>query len=311
MTPYFRYLLTPILVMSGLSTSAIAQQASDIYVAKLNFWHKQPITDLVQVTDTKRYSNQPYFFDSQHLYFTQAEPINREGDDLQMDIFVYQLNDESIKNLTNSAESEYSATPVPNTSGMSVIRVNEQNKQELWKIDAKGKASEHLVPAIEPVGYQVWVNAHQLLLFVLGEPHTLQLVDTKTPNALGKVIDSNIGASLYQFEQSDWFLYSKMDESKMDGKNMLKAYHAKDGVTENIVELPERSSYFSVSATGHVVTSDGDTLYHRQIIKKGKSLQAQGAWTPIKIDSKACQNGISRTAISHFGDKIALVCNRP
>lgn len=287
-----------------------AQEGSDIYIGKLNFWHKQPITELTQVTDNNRYSNQPYFFDSQHLYFTQAEisetpTANTTELAQQMDIFVYQLSEQSMKNVTNSSESEYSPTPVPNSQDMSVIRVNAENKQELWTIDTSGQLKTHLVPAIEPVGYQVWLNAEELLLFVLGEPHSLQRVNIKTPNAQGEVVDTHIGASLFQFEQSDWFLYSKNTDT-----NMLKAYNAAQGTSQDVTELPAGSVYFSVGATGHVMTSDGNTLYHRQIIKKGKRLQAQGTWTPIKIEGEACQNGISRTAISHFGDKVALVCAR-
>jgi hypothetical protein len=284
------------------SFAASAQQGSDIYMGKLNLWHQNPISDLVRITDTDAYTNQPYFFDSDHLYFTQSLS---QGDASQMDIFRYQLSNNSITNLTQSNQSEYSATPLPKGSGMSVIRVNSEGKQELWALDLQGQPKQHLAAGIEPVGYQVWLNNDELLLFVLGEPNTLQRVHANSESKESKVIDSNIGASLYQFERSDWFLYSQDQDSPH-----LKAYNAKSEETTQVATLPTGSVYFSVSATGHVFTSNGETLFHRQLILKGDKLQAEGNWNPIKIATKACQSGISRTAVSHFGDKIALVCPR-
>jgi hypothetical protein len=298
--PYFALAFAAL--FTSLLTSLHAQEASDIYLGKLNLWHKQPITDLVRVTDTDGYTNQPYFFGSGSLYFTQAVTKEQQS---QMDIFKYQLSGEAISNVTQSPESEYSPTPLPKGSGMSVIRVNAEGKQELWTLDDKGQAIEHLVPAIEPVGYQVWINNSELLLFVLGEPQTLQRVSIDTPDAVGKVVDSFVGASLYQFENSNWFLYSQTQDG-----NLLKAYNAKLDSTITVTELPEGSQYFSVSSTGHIITSDGNTLYHRQLIAKGDKLRAQGNWERITIDGSECQSGISRTALSHFGDKIALVCTR-
>lgn len=289
-------------LLLGISTGASAQEGSDIYLGKLNVWHKNPVTDIVRLTDTEGYTNQPYFFNNRHLYFTQALI---QGEQSQTDIFSFQLSDSSTINITNSAESEYSPTPLPNEAGMSVIKVNAEGKQELWALDAEGKPLQHLAPTVEPVGYQVWLNDEELLLFVLGEPNTLQRVNIDSTKATSIVIDENIGASLAQFERSNWFLYSQGTDAPL-----LKAYNAKSGDTIDITALPQGSQYFSVSTTGHVITSDGKTLYHRQLIVKGDAVRAEGSWKSINIEVEACQSGISRTAISHFGDKIALVCPR-
>lgn len=298
--PLFALCLTVFALLQ--CTIALAQEGSDIYLGKLNLWHKQPITELERLTDTEGYTNQPYFFGTDQLYFTQEVMQDSQS---QMDIFAYRLSNRTILNVTKSAESEYSPTPLPAQNGMSVIRVNEAGKQELWSINLQGEAQRHLAPGIEPVGYQVWLNNEELLVFVLGEPNTLQRVRVDSEQTQGQVIDTNIGASLFQFERSDWFLYSKGDTQLS-----LKAYNAKTFETIDISPLPDGSRYFSVSSTGHVITSDGKVLYHRQLIAKGDKLRAEDNWEPIKISAGPCQTGISRTAISHFGDKIALVCPR-
>jgi hypothetical protein len=283
----------------------LAQQGSDVYVGKINLFEKQGVHSLEKVSDNAQYSNQPYFFGHDHLFFTQAV---KTGDAEQMDIFKYHLLTSSLENHTNSAQSEYSPTPLPNGKGMSVIRVNSDGKQELWRLDGDGNAVEHLVPAIEPVGYQVWLNQHELLLFVLGEPHTLQRVDIRKPSASGKVIDRNIGASLYRFEQSDWYLYSAMEENEESSAAKLKAFNAKTNEIIPITNLPANSSYFSITPTGHIITSDGETLFQKQVIRKGERLDSVSDWTAIILPEGKCSKGISRTNVAKHGGLIALVC---
>ena len=280
-----------------------AQQNSDIWVGKLNLWEKNPISELVQITDTNSYSNQPYFFDNSHLFFTQAMDTEESGS--QIDVWMFDFKLGASENITESSFSEYSPTPLPYGDGMSVIRVNEEGKQELWEINPQGKAIKNIVPKIEPVGYQVWINNKELLLFVLGEPHTLQRIDTTKPNAEAQIIDSNIGASLFQFEKTDWFLYT----SKTDG-NYLNAYNVNSKKLIQIASMPKNSEYFSVSPIGHVITSDGTTLWQRKFMQKGDKIRPADNWLPIKITQAECEKGVSRTAISPDTSMIALVCSR-
>jgi len=285
------------------SLQANAQQNSDIWVGKLNLWEKNPITELVQITNTDAYTNQPYFFDNSNLFYTQATG-GPEGE-LQMDIWRFDFKTGKHKNITQSAQSEYSATPMPNSKNMSVIRVDEQGKQALWEIDPQGKAIQNLAPEIEPVGYQVWMNKEELLLFVLGKPNTLQRVDVVRPNLAATIVDKNIGASLYQFERSEWFLYTSTSEG-----NYLNAYNARTEKTIQIVSMPKNSEYFSISPMGNIITSDGTSLWQSKFMLKGEKIKAMNKWQPIKVVQPECKEGISRTAISHDTSMIALVCAR-
>ncbi|MFT6270653.1 MAG: hypothetical protein ACJAVV_003492 [Alphaproteobacteria bacterium] len=286
-----------------MSTQVFAQDASDIWVGKLNLWEKQPISELVQITDTAYYTNQPYFFDNARLFFTQA--IELEDGETQMDALVFDFKLGKSQNITQSTVSEYSPTPLLNKSDMSVIRVSEEGKQELWQIDLLGNPVQHLAPLIEPVGYQVWLNDSELLLFVLGEPNTLQRIDALNPEAKGEIIDSNIGASLYRFEKTDWFLYT----SKLDG-NFLNAHNKRTNKTIQIVSMPKNSEYFSVSRMGNIITSDGETLWQRKFMVKGDKIKPLDGWQAIKIKQPECSKGVTRTAISPDTSMIALVCPR-
>jgi hypothetical protein len=303
-TQYFYIKLYASLLLTCLCAFQIsAQQNSDIWVGKLNLWEKDPISELVQITDTDSYTNQPYFFDNSHLFYTQA--MNVEAGESQIDVWVFDFKLGTGKNVTQSTFSEYSPTPLPYDAGMSVIRVNEEGKQELWEIDPQGKAIKNIVPEVEPVGYQVWMNNKELLLFVLGEPHTLQRVDSAKANAVPQIVDSNIGASLFQFEKTDWFLYT----NKTDG-NYLNAYNIKSKKVIQVASMPKNSEYFSVSPIGHVITSDGNTLWQRKFMLKGEKIKAMDKWLPIKMSQGECEKGVSRTAVSPDTSMIALVCPR-
>ncbi len=108
----------------------------------------------------------------------------------------------------------------------------------------------------------------------------------------------------YQFEKSPWYLYVENQQ-----QNQLKAYNTRSQKTLVVAQLPKGSEYFSVSSTGHVIVSDGRQLYQRQVIAKGEQLQAEAEWKPMPIDSPFCQTGVSKTAISRYGDMIAMLCD--
>jgi len=298
--------LAPIFCVTLLllfSAQVSAQEASDIWVGKLNLWEKEPITELIQVTNTQQYSNQPYFFDNERLFFTEA--VNVDGNDAQMDIWVFDFQSGKLQNITQSASSEYSATPIPDKADMSVIRVNAAGSQELWQVNLLGKAVQHLAPKLSPVGYQVWLSDTDSLLFVLGQPNTLQRVNAFDPDAKGSIVDTNIGASLHRFEKTDWFLYTRDDDG-----NFLHAYNKETNKTIQIVRMPENSVFFSVSRMGNVITSDGETLWQRKFMIKGDKIRPLNGWQKIIIEQPECAEGVTRTAISPDTSMIALVCPR-
>lgn len=280
-----------------------AQQGSDIWLGKLNVSNKQPITDLVRITNTSRYTNQPYFFDNESLYYTQMEG---EGDAAQIDVFLFNLSFGTSNNITQSTTSEYSPTPIPEKLAMSVIRVNDLGKQELWELNLQGNAKTHLLPHIEPVGYQVWTSPNTLLLFVLGEPHTLQAVVINEPEAAALTLDENIGASLFQYKKSPWFMYSQVSEEG----HWLKSYHVGTKAMRQVAQLPDKVQYFAISPSGFVFASDGESVYRRQIIVESDKLQPHEKWEKVMISQKACVKGVSRIAVSPDESMIALVCAR-
>jgi len=66
----------------------------------------------------------------------------------------------------------------PDGAHISVIRVEADGTQRLWRFTLDGREPELVIERVKPVGYHAWVDDHMLALFVLGPPATLQLADT-------------------------------------------------------------------------------------------------------------------------------------
>jgi dipeptidyl aminopeptidase/acylaminoacyl peptidase len=143
------------------------------------------------ISNERGYDNQPaYSADGARLLFT----ANR--DSKQMDIYEFDRKTRRVRALIATPEGEYSPTFTPDGAGISVIRVEADATQRLWRFDRNGANPRVLLADIKPVGYHAWIDGDQLALFVLGKPATLQHARVSTGKAA--VVAHNIGRSLHR-----------------------------------------------------------------------------------------------------------------
>lgn len=247
--------------LSLISFNVFAVQNNTLFLGKLDLRAKQPITELSQISSDLVMAGDPYFFDRNHLYFTQTGHAPSKK---QKGVFVWDLSKNNIRSIMEANVNGFVSLPLPADFGSLVIRQKDNNKGELRTININGVVDTHLIQ-YQKEGYTS-INAHQ-------------------------------------FEKSNWYLYTDNRQQPL-----LKAYNTKSQKTIVVSSVPQGSEYFSVSATGHLIVSDGIKLYQRQIIAKGEYLQSEGEWSPMVIESTFCQSGITKTAISPYGEMIALVC---
>src|SRR5262249_9562032 len=121
-------------VLALWTGSAVAQAPdADVYLAALRVSGGQvSLGPLRNITQRAGYDNQPFFTrDSKGILYTARI------DDKQTDIFRYDLQSQRTERVTNTPEGEYSATPLPG-GGFSVIRVEPDSAQRLWRFDDAG-----------------------------------------------------------------------------------------------------------------------------------------------------------------------------
>jgi hypothetical protein len=171
----------------------------DIYIATLTVARGAPSVGVpMNFTDRVGYDNQPSFSsDGAAIFFTSVR------DDAQADIYRYDVATKRTDRVTSSTpESEYSATSIDSGRAISVIRVERDSAQRLWRFPLRaGGEPSVILERVRPVGYHAWADDHTLALFVLGNPNSLQLADTRTGNA--DTIATGIGRSLQDSRRAD------------------------------------------------------------------------------------------------------------
>lgn len=293
------------LVICCQSKALAAMPGFDIWLADLTL--KQDvlhISHLQALTQRGAYDNQPLFLaDGKRLLYTAA--IEQQGQE-QTDSFLATLADNHKINLTQSEVSEYSPTEMPDGMSFSVIRAFD-GQQKLWRYPLNPEADGALAPSellshVNPVGYHAWVDKHRVILFVLGEPHTLQLADINTQSS--KIIDSDIGASLYKIPGTQQMSYSAANSAGTKDKPLwdLKRFDADNGEITVLTQLPDGAYYYAWSADGKAIAAQGSVL------KQWDSKDANATWQTFADVSEQCPLGVSRLAVNAQNSKIALVC---
>ncbi|HEX5829441.1 MAG TPA: M28 family peptidase, partial [Gemmatimonadaceae bacterium] len=179
-------LLLPLLVAAPLAAQV---PDTDVWVASLTRRGDSfSVTGARNVTSRPGYDNQPAWVGGEALLYVSR----RDG---QTDVWRVEVGGGAPRQLTRTAESEYSPTLTPDGRGIAVVRVERDSTQRLWRFPLSGAGAPRLLlPAVRPVGYFAWSGPSTLALFVLGSPNSLQVA--RLGDASANTVASGIGRSL-------------------------------------------------------------------------------------------------------------------
>ncbi len=270
-------------------TPAATPPASDIFIVEVASHNgKMKLGPPVKITNWVGYNNQPSFMpDGQSVLYTSIR-------DQQADIYRYDIARGATTQITKTPESEYSPTLMPGGQSISVIRVEADGTQRLWRFPLAGGAPSLILEKIKPVGYQLWIDDHTLVLFILGKPNTLQIVDTRTEKA--ETIAENPGRMLRRIPQQNKFSFV---HKVSDQEWIVKAYDLDSRkVTELIKTFPGVEDYAWTPA-GDLLMAKDAKLFARK--------KSDWAWREVADFSKVGLKTITRIAVSPKGDRIAFV----
>ena len=292
MTPKHFIRLSPLL--SFFLTATLYSQslppASDIYVGNLSvFDGLYYLDELENITNRRNvYDNQPSFTpDSRSILYTASY-----GD--QTEIHRYYLASGRTTRITRTAESEYSPSSIPGDRALSVVRVEQDANQRLWRFTMEGMDQDLLLPNIAPAGYHEWANPETVLLFVLGSPPTLQTANVLTENS--EVLAENIGRILKKIPNRDaWSFIQKTDQNEV----WISSVTTESGQIEPLVRTLNEDGFHAWTSEGVLLGSQGKELY-----QWNPSLEDN--WRKI-ADLSYLSGPISRIAISPNSSTIAVV----
>jgi hypothetical protein len=279
--------------------AAQAPPDTEIYLAPLKVMNGAlELGTPVNITNHAGYDNQPFFTaDGGSVLFTSM----RAGQ--QTDIYRYDIAAKRIAQVTKTAESEYSPTITP-TGALSVIRVERdgQNTQRLWQFTADGRDPKVVLENVKPVGYHAWADDHTLALFVLGQPATLQVADTRTGTA--RTIASDIGRSIQRIPGTSAIREISFVQREREGEVLRLAIKKLDVTSGAITPLTPAVNGSREADTAW--TPDGTLLMVKDAVLfswRG----GQAGWKEVASLERLSLSGVTRLAVSPKGDYLALV----
>lgn len=273
-------------------TRAAAQGNPDVFLSSLDLRAGGvQVGTPRNITARDGYDNQPAFSrDGRTLYFTSTR------EDAQADIYRIDLASGAMTRVTRTApESEYSAAEVPEGGAISVIRVERDSTQRLWRIPLDGGAESVILPALKPVGYHAWADANRLAMFVLGSPPVLVVGDVRSGRADTVMI--NVGRSLHRMPGGTHISFvSKAYEENWYVMDLDVATSA----MQPIAKLPKGTEDYAWFPDGRLIAGSGSKLY---VCDPSKS----AAWVEVADLAAAGVSNITRLAVSPVGDRLAIV----
>ncbi|MEO1051821.1 MAG: hypothetical protein AAFX87_14420 [Bacteroidota bacterium] len=271
-----------------------AQPGTDIYLFDLKAVSGQiEISNPKNVTQRTGYDNQPYFYSKgKRLFYTALI------DGSQTEIFSYDLSKNQSVKMTNTEESEYSPTITPDKRSFSTIRVEKDGTQRLWQFPIKGGEPSLVFNDVKPVGYHCWVDKERIVMFVLGEPNTMQVGLTSSQQS-SKIAES-VGRSFHHIPNSELisFIHKETDEQWF-----IKSYNPETGAIKTIVKTLPKSEDIAWLKDGTVLMGSENVLYKFHP-KQDKS------WVKVvDLNEFNLPNGFTRLAVDSGNKKLAIVVN--
>src|SRR5437870_2791349 len=128
-------------------TATPTPPASNIYVIEVKSHQGQlKFGEPKKITTSVGYNNQPSFLpNGKSLLYASIR-------DKQADIYRYDLGSGTTIQITDTKESEFSPTLMPDGNSLSVVSVEADGTQRLWKFPLKSGDPSLILARIKPVG---------------------------------------------------------------------------------------------------------------------------------------------------------------
>ncbi len=251
-----------------------------------------PSIRLSPATQRAGYDNQPAFSDDgRWLYYSRGELA---ADGLgYTDIWRLDLTSGASRPVTRTKLSEFSPLPIPNSPGISMVRVQSDGRQELWSVFPDSERPERRIVRAEPVGYHAWLSADSLALFVLGDaeqdqPNRLELWQPSSDS--GTVLSQDIGRGLQVSQRGELFYIQNPAQIMRLQLNLEPI---------PVIGLYENGQDFALGKDDSLWHAAGSKLYRR--------MPADQHWQLLLDLQQYGLSGITRIAINPTADQLAVV----
>lgn len=284
--------LTAMAQTPSLSPAA-TPPASDIFAIDVKTKDSElQFGELKKITGVAGYNNQPSFLsDGKAILYTSFR-------DKQTDIYRYDISTGATTQVTNTPESEYSATLMPDKKNISVVRVEADGTQRLWKFPLAGGPPSLVIENIKPVGYHHWIDDHTVALFVLGgagKPNFLEVYDLRTGKS--EFVAENPGRVLRKVPNQNSFSFvHKVSDKSWE----IKAFDLRKRTSASLIATLPGVEDYAWLPSGKLIMAKDSKLF-AVVPLSGKQ------WEEVADFSAAGIKRITRIAVNSSGGRIAVV----
>ena len=183
----------------------------------------------------------------------------------------------------------------PDGKFFSVIRVEADKTQRLWKFPLGGGAPALVLEAVKPVGYHLWIDERKLLVFILGKPNTLQMADVRTQKA--EIVASDVGRCFRRMPGRDLVSFV---HKVSDTEWWIKSLNVKTHEIKPLLKTLPGSEDYVWLTDGSLLMGKGSKLYRRR-------MGGASSWEEAADLSGWGLKSITRMAVSPKGDRLAVV----
>lgn len=274
-------------------SAAAAPPSSDIFLVDIKAkGNELTFGEPKKITDVAGYNNQPSFLPDGHsIFYTSIR-------NKQADIYRYDLTIGATTQVTNTPESEYSPTLMPDKKNISVVRVEADGTQRLWKFPLAGGEPSLIVENIKPVGYHYWIDDHTVALFVLGstgKPNFLEVYDMSTGKS--EFVTENPGRVLRKVPNRNSFSFvQKVSEQHWE----IKAFDLRTRTSASLIATVPGVEDYAWLPSGKLIMAKDSKLFAVVPLSAAQ-------WEEVADFSKAGIKRITRIAVNSSGGRIALV----
>ena len=282
-----------LLLISFLSFNCLAQMPdTEIFLVKYKKKGGKFIFSKAQnITNRDGYDNQPSFSpDGSYILYTSYRPNK------QADIYKYDIYTNATTQVTNTPEDEYSPTFMPYGNSISVVRVEKDSSQRLWRFPLDGGKPERILPRLDSVGYHCWISPTLVAYVKITNPASLRVGYTIRDTSFQRC--SHAGRCVLPVPNKK-FTFSFVDETrKGDTNNRIFTLDWKDNI-KMITPVIYGSEDYAWLPDGSIIMGSEGKLFR---FKPGKDKK----WNQI-ADFSAETGRFYRIAASPKGNAIAIV----
>jgi Tol biopolymer transport system component len=272
---------------------SFSQQGSEILLFDISVVNGQvTLANGINITNHKGYDNQPFFHPSKPIVYYAS--FNDSG---RSDIKYYNFLTATSANLTNTDVREYSPTVTPDANFISCIIQRDNGAQDLGKYPVNGGNPEILINDLI-VGYHAWIDAGNLMLFVLGDSNNHSLRHYDLEQKKNRVIATNIGRSLHKIPGRSTMSFV---QNKGDSTSVITEFDPSTGKIKELITTIKGSDHLCWLNNGILLMSNRTGIYFA-------SLGEKNSWKPVIMTGYDTPlPGATRISTDSTNTKLAIV----